>query len=336
MTDRHTVLSNGAIPVIRALDSYGISGRDVLQEAGIDYEFIRDPDSRLSNRQWQAFLRLAVKRSGDPCFGITCAEMMQPAVLNGLGLAWLVSETIGDALRRLVRYQRILSSIATAGLEETDTHYELWGRYQSTKDDRPLSTDHAMFMGSVVKLYRLTVGPHVNPESANFECGKPVCAQRYEEFFRCPVTFNAQRTALFFNKKDLDSLLPTYNPEFSRLSDEAVIEYLARFDKDDVVTRTRQQIIEHLPAGRPTQQEIARDLNMSVRSFHRRLKDEGLVYSDLVDEVRRELAAEYLNEQRFSIGEIGFMLGFTEPSNFARFFKKWEGKTPTEYRSETL
>ena len=73
-------------------------------------------------------------------------------------------------------------------------------------------------------------------------------------------------------------------------------------------------------------------LHVSLRSLQRKLKEEDTSYKDLLEETRRQLALQYLRDSRRSIGEITYLLGFSEPSNFTRAFKRWTGKSPVQYR----
>ena len=77
---------------------------------------------------------------------------------------------------------------------------------------------------------------------------------------------------------------------------------------------------------------IAPRLHMSPRTLHRRLEEEGTSFRQVLTEVRRELAARHLSERRLAIGEIAFLLGFSEPSAFHRAFKRWTGHGPLSYR----
>lgn len=62
------------------------------------------------------------------------------------------------------------------------------------------------------------------------------------------------------------------------------------------------------------------------------LRKTGHSYQQLLNEVRRELAKQYLRDQRHSIRDIAFLLGFAEPSVFVRSFRRWTGQTPGAFR----
>ena len=111
-----------------------------------------------------------------------------------------------------------------------------------------------------------------------------------------------------------------------------MIEYLAKFDSNDLVAKVQAVIIQQLSTGRPSQASIAKALNMSLRNLQRKLKQEGTTFRQLVDDIRRQLATQFIQENSRSIGEISYNLGFSEPANFTRAFKSWTGISPKQYR----
>jgi AraC-like DNA-binding protein len=82
----------------------------------------------------------------------------------------------------------------------------------------------------------------------------------------------------------------------------------------------------------PTVTQAARRLHLSVRSLHRRLAEAGLSYQQLVDEARRERAAELLVEPQRKLGDIAAALGYRDPANFSRAFRRWYGVPPSAAR----
>ena len=119
----------------------------------------------------------------------------------------------------------------------------------------------------------------------------------------------------------------------ARANDDAVSAYLAQFD-DDIVNRARVAIVEALPQGVPAQAQIARVLHMSARSLQRRLTEQGETFTALREALRQELAQQYLRDGERPISEIAYLLGFTEPTNFTRSFRRWTGRSPSEFRDE--
>jgi YesN/AraC family two-component response regulator len=94
----------------------------------------------------------------------------------------------------------------------------------------------------------------------------------------------------------------------------------------------RRLLGEELCGGDPTLEHLAERLHMSARTLHRRLGEESTTFRRVTTEVRRELAERHLRDRRLAIGEIGFLLGFSETSAFHRAFKRWTGWRPLAYR----
>ena len=71
---------------------------------------------------------------------------------------------------------------------------------------------------------------------------------------------------------------------------------------------------------------------MSPRTLQRRLKEHGVVFNQVVDDMRFRAAKSYLAQDDIAASEVAYLLGFAEQSSFNRAFKRWSGQTPTEYR----
>jgi len=82
-----------------------------------------------------------------------------------------------------------------------------------------------------------------------------------------------------------------------------------------------------------TAESVASAIGMSVRTFHRRLADEGISFKALLDETRFSIASEYLHNTQLGIEEIAGRCGYGDVSNFRKAFKRWSGTSPSTYRS---
>ena len=80
--------------------------------------------------------------------------------------------------------------------------------------------------------------------------------------------------------------------------------------------------------------DIAASINLSRRSLQRKLREQGVSFSGVLDSSRRELGLQYVRDSRHSLNEIADLLGFSEPGNFTRAFKRWYGKAPSQYRDQ--
>ena len=111
---------------------------------------------------------------------------------------------------------------------------------------------------------------------------------------------------------------------------------LTRLAKSQKLSAQVRSIMLERQNNLPSLAVIARMLNLTPRTLHRRLIDEGSSYRDIIEYVRHQLAMDYLLDQQITIKEIAFMLGYSDLASFRRAFKRWTGKTPSEYRTNSV
>lgn len=104
-------------------------------------------------------------------------------------------------------------------------------------------------------------------------------------------------------------------------------------DERQIIRSLRDVVRELLPAGYPTVEQSAGRVGIAVRTLQRRLRQDGLTYSELVERVRHEEACRLLQGGSRSIAEIAVRLGYSDPSHFSRAFRRWQGISPRDYRS---
>lgn len=329
--DEASTLVSTAALLVNAIEHYGLDYRDIMRDAGLDPDKSYNPNSRLPVAKLQRVWKLAVEKTGDDCFGLTVASFIQPAALHGLGFAWMASNSLKEGLLRFIRYQNMISTVLHLQLEETGKSYRLCFENKPT----PITIEAVAgdsFMACVFRLCNIMIGPELIPLRVATTRKKPACAEKFHRFYGIKVEFEATENIIELDKDCFESLMPTANPELARINDQVVVEYLKKFDKQNLIAQARAQIIEQLPSGLPSQTVIARALNLSHRSFQRHLQSKGTSFKQLLDEVRQQLAVQYLTASHRSIIEISYLLGFSDPSNFARAFKRWTSVSPIQYR----
>ena len=157
----------------------------------------------------------------------------------------------------------------------------------------------------------------------------PIHAVDYERILACPVTFGARRNALqiapFWLTASFDDSSRYVFGIFTDRAD-ALLAELAR--DDSVRARVESRLLPVLHTGEVSIDRIAMDLGMSRATLYRRLKQEGVTFADLVDDMRRRLASDYLAARKVSVNETAYLVGFSEASSFVRAFRRWTGQEP--------
>jgi len=153
----------------------------------------------------------------------------------------------------------------------------------------------------------------------------------YEAFFGIPVQFSAMQTAIYFDGQDLDIPMQTSNAELSKIHERMVIEKIAKMNTDDLSSKIYGVLLELLPGGRITKENVAERFSMDTKTFNTELKQAGTSFQKLLDQARRDLAQLYLEEGK-SVTEIAYLLGYSDSNNFTRAYKRWTGEPPSSNR----
>lgn len=331
--DHYTTLATSVAVLKQAVQSYGLDFDAISLKAGITPATVYEPGSRIQVNKIQEIWKEAYRQTKDDAFGLTYASYFQPAVLHGLGLAWLASSTLKDSLNRLLRYQRVISTLCHFSMNENQDSYCIVFDHQPLNTELEyISRDAAIC--SFFKMCRISMGPQIVPASVTMKRPEPSCRDRFDAFFGIKVAFDSPRNSIVLDKKYMETIQPAANAELARMNDQVVIDYLRKLNSDDIEVQVQSTLIEQLPSGVPNQKDTASALNMSIRNLQRRLHERGSSFKQLLNRTREELAVYYLKGSEKPIIEIGFLLGYVDASNFARAFRRWQGVSPQQYRKD--
>ncbi len=330
---KNSILATFILPVAQTLRQRGVDAMELVEAVGIDPATVINSDRRVGVNELFRLLDLAVQETGDEAFGLAAAEQMQPAVLHGLGLAWLASDSVYAGLQRLVRFSQVISTGTQLRLVEEGSYVHLDIHSQQHQPDYiPAATDFAF--GIVLRMSRLTLGEFIAPSAVKMERPRPDNEEAFEYHLSCRPVYDAAQNRMSFVLSDISDQLVTGDPALARAADEQTELYLSEFLDQSTAHNVVDKIIERLPNGPPDQQEIAAALNVSNRTLQRKLKDEGTSFLDLLKDTRLQLAQQYLRQPSRSVVETAYLLGFSEPSTFSRAFKRWTGVAPNEFRRQ--
>ena len=149
------------------------------------------------------------------------------------------------------------------------------------------------------------------------------------------MQFRSERDELLVPAALLDHRQSSAQGALSRVLGRYLEERLARLpDEHDFLSRFRNELGRALGQGQADLDHLAKRLGMSARTLRRRLREHDTTHRQEQDSVRRRLAMHHLRRREFSIGEIAFLLGYSEPSAFHRAFRRWTGTTAMAWRRE--
>ena len=330
-TSRLTTITSWARLVWEGLASCDLDADAVFREVGLDPAALRNPNARYPVASMTRLWRLAENRTGDPCFGLRAASFWHPTTWNALGYSWLASATLEEAMQRLARYSRVISDAARISFEEQHRHLRLT-IMPSTPELDPPGVVMDTVLATVVHMCRVSYGQGFNPVGVEFTHGGQGCQQERKAFFRAPVSYARGENSLLFSKAQVREPLATANAVLARTNDKVIADYLTQLGEKTAVMRVKAKLIDRLPSGAVTEEEIAANLHMSLRTLQRKLGEEQTTYKRVLEETRRELAERYIEDASLTLNEITYLLGFSDASSFSRSFKRWTGVAPSLFR----
>jgi AraC-like DNA-binding protein len=325
-----TSLSSWGLAMARALQTRGCDAQALFSRAGLDFAALDDPEARYPAQPTAELWRLAVEATGDPAFGLEVARHTSPTTFHALGFSLAASGSLREAFERLVRYYRLVSDAATIRFEQQGDTYRV--SFRASPLTHPSLEAIDALVAVAVRLCRSLTDRQFSPLAVYLRRPAPADPSPFFRYFRASVTFGAEEDALTLPKAKCDERIQGANPELARANDLIAAQALARWESASLVDRVRTVLLERLPNGTQSQATVARALGMGTRTLQRRLAEESTSYGALVDATRRELAIAYLREGRYSVTDIGYLLGFAGTAAFSRAFRRWTGKSPSEHQ----
>jgi AraC-like DNA-binding protein len=321
--------------VLPFLQVTGVDPRrvELFERAGVSPLDFASSDVRIPHRVAVELLEQAVSTTGDPALGLRAGEAVDPASLDVVVLAARSCATLRQSILCSNRYLGLLDESLHGELLET-AELATWEILTTCKSPPAAANDFAL--AAAYSLTRQFTGKQPALLEVHFRHMLATNEAEYARVFPGAVTkFGMPRNALVFRRESLDAPLVHAHQGLQAVYEMRASALLGRLRAPESTTsRVRQLTIAHLRVGDASMSNVARNLGMSVATLRRRLQREEKVFSDILDEVRRELAEEHLADPTLPIVEIAALLGFSHVAAFYKAFRRWfGGTTPAGFRA---
>jgi AraC-like DNA-binding protein len=316
--------------LVDLLGEEGISSVDVLRSTGISPRQLRNPDELITHLQQLRVYENSLALARAPGLGFRLGARFRPGHHGVLGHAMLCAESGRDELRITYHYARIRGFLLDFQLrEETEV------TVLSAHEIMPLGSAHAMAVEELLAMFAAPWsgrGAVAGPSEIYIDYPAPAHRAQYEALFDCPVRFGADMVELRIPNATLDVPSEMSNTQMLRICEERCQSILERLGSGgQMVDRVRSQLL----ASRGFQLDVvATRMAMSPRTLRRRLRDEGTSFRDVVGDVRKGLALDYLETSDLPLEEIASLLGYEDAANFNRAFRRWVGIAPARHRNK--
>jgi AraC-like DNA-binding protein len=320
--------------VFRTLINEGYSATSLLKNTELNEESFVDPDFRCTFAQHRTFVKNAIDHTGDPHLGPRMGSRFNPINIGLPISAAASSDVLSTALTTLKQFISLNFSIVNFDFYEQDKQLIL--RWRSSID---VSDIEYFVMGSCLSvtenLLALLLDERNLIEHAELAFDTPENWSSFASTLNFPVRFNAPFNQLVLSNRYLSKPLigtdPIVHQNMVRLCEKQMaMTFYTRGIEAQVSRLIAQRHYHVTPIS-----DAAQTLGLSERSLRRQLNQSGTSYKKIEDQVRSARAKELLAVIGLPVSTVAYDLGFSDPSNFARTFKRWSGQSPQDYR-ETI
>jgi len=310
---------------VETLVRLGHDARALLTAANLTPKDLEDPDARIPCTATGAILEKAHRDRPTTNLALKMAAETPIGAYPLLDYLVLTSETVGDGYRQLARYLRLVSSPAVLAVSETAAGADVL----ANAPGNPFAAEYGLTL-SVFHFRRETEG-RFRPDRLEL-IHVPDDVAELEERLQCGVHPRSERNALRISAAAWRLPLRRRDPQLRALLALQADEIARTWEAKGMATEVRRALAVRVAGGDMRIQSVARHLATSPRTLQRRLAEETTSYQELVEATRRQAAEGYLGETTLSAGEIGYLLGYSEPAAFHRAFRRWHGQTPAAFR----
>ena len=315
--------------IVNVAVDQGVAREDLLARTAFNERRLLDTESSVTYPEMFELIDQALEMTGNPALGIDVGLAETVGSWGVLGYALMSCANEIEATRIGTTYYRAAPSL-------TRFYSSFDGRNQFFQID-PIYPDLKFLpfcfeekMVGICKVASEYLVEPISPLEIKVTYDRPRYADRFESLYDCPITYNASINA-FWTREPTDRPLRGADPASAALCLQLVEQLVEKHSQEDrFIFHLRRRLMQN-PGSMPSIHEVASELAMSARTLRRRLDELNASFSGIQQDVRMNLALDYLQNAGFSVQQTAHMLGYSETTNFRRAFKKWKGQPPSDY-----
>ncbi|MFP5276135.1 MAG: AraC family transcriptional regulator [Acidobacteriota bacterium] len=321
--------------LVDVLSDQGIAPEASLLGTGLTLESLTQPQTVTSIRQYITVCNNALELSKDPETPFLVGSRIPLSAYGMYGFALVCSPTIREYFQVAVKYHQLATPLLIMSWHEgkDSASWRLEMNPAFTYGDslmRFLTEQHLTQLATHLKT---VIEPdHCHPLWADLPYPAPRHIHLYRRHLGCEPRFGKAVCELSYPRSTLSEKPRMAHRLTAKLMQDTCDRILGAVKESTGVSGEVYQVIASTPGHSPTMELVAKRLATTVRTLHRKLHAEGASYTQIIDDVRCNLAKEYLRSTKLSTDEIAERLGFSEATNFRHAFRRWTGSTPAHFR----
>ncbi|MGC2246561.1 MAG: AraC family transcriptional regulator [Terriglobales bacterium] len=323
------------IALVEVLNEQGIRPEASLSGTGLSSESLANPETRTSVRQYITVCHNALQLSKTCETPFRTGSRIPLSAYGMYGFALVCSPTIREYFQVAVKYHRLATPLLSMSWRE-EGDYVSWVLPMNSAVTHPDS-----LMRFLIEQQLTQLSTHLRavvdqgsclPVFAALPYSAPAHSHLYRRYLGCPVRFNQPIAELTYPRSILSAKPRMAHGLTSKIMQDTCDRILGEVKTSTGVAGEVYQIIASTPGHSPSMESVARQLATTERTLNRKLNAECTSFTQILDDVRCNLAKEYLGSTKLSIEDISELVGFSEAANFRHAFRRWTGSTPAHYR----
>jgi len=319
-----------ALILIDMVESLGCDRESLLAGTSMANAGLDAIGARISDREFAILVGNALHLTGDPALGLKLGLRLNLSAHAVLGQAFMTCRDLGQVIDLFLKYYHLLAPALHLEYDLVDEMCVL--TTVSSLAETPLDFSYELMCGAMLNTLRGLLNRHDLQLHLEVPYPRPAHAAQYHEVFGPDVHFNCVTGRIAFHRDLLSTPLPSSNPALRSLYEGECARLLSDLEQEPSVAEQTLRLMRKLEGQYPQMPQTAQMLNLSPRTYRRRLASENCAYQDLLDQVRAEHATRYLQNTRLPLSSIAYLIGFNDASNFRRAYLKWTGRSPSEVR----
>ena len=314
------------------LELYGISAEEVLRRARLPLDLFAHESPSVNADEYYRFMIAIDESIADKELPIRLATTENIEAISPPLFAAYCSENAEACIKRVAQYKALVGAIVYK-TESTDEYFSVKLSAESEGCELP-EIVLGVEMVLLVNLIRKATKKNIVPYKVTVK--RPFDNPSYEKFLDVKAEMGGENS-LVFTEQDAHVPFVTHNESMWSFFEPELRKRLVEMDVDDTVSaRVRSALVELLPSGECSVDDVCRMLGMSRRTLQRKLKDEDTSFQQQLNHTRELLTKNYLRNTKLSSEDIAYLLGYQDLNSFYRAFNLWTGKSITEYKAEVM
>lgn len=320
------------VAAVRGYDAPDVLGG--LRAADLSPRTLDRPGTFVTARQFAAFIEEAARIAGEDFYGLDVGRRYDVRASGIVAYVSLACATVRESLRNACRFGTISDTSADYALNEKAG--EAFFRLETRSPQIRMSRHATEFkVAMVLEACRVWVGPALRPKEAHLSVTRSGSLREAERRLGCTARYGMEATGLVFAATQLDLAPRMSDPYLLDLLERVATECFAKRPPvpDAFRIRVERLLLDALPKGTPTAGQVANALGISERTLARRLGAEGAPFGQVLDDLRRDMALGYLDDPGISLSQVAYLLGYGDQSAFSNAFRRWTGRSPSQFRA---